>query len=1359
MSNFVIKHIDGTETDLISNTEARAIKSAVQNAELMGGDIVTIVVLSANLFGVNIGDRMQFFGRTYQINTLPTIKKTGAEKYEYTLIFEGPQYQLINAAFLLPEETALDSYTGTVADFMRILSDNIARLYPDEWNAPEIDIENADETKTLSYNDQNCLQVLQNLCGEFKVEFRIRHDNNGKNTIVIKSKVGEIFAQPFKFGAGGGVYELTRDKQTETDLITRLYVYGDSKNLPAGYGYDRLCLPYVGTGNKKNASFVEDEEAAEIYGIHEGVKEFGDIFPEYEGTVSEKADELTFTDVNFPFDLGEKDEKGNTKYLIKGKNAKITFQTGNLAGYQFEIDRNKYEYKAGEGLKVVLIRYTDNVGQTLPMPEGEAGAAAYQFKNGDKYIISEIYLPDAFVKDAEQRLKEKALATLAETKRPAVTYSLNIDQQWLEKLAGTSVEVRTLFDVGDTLTIDDNTTGATGLRITAFERDILKPYKYTFTLGEKVSASAIQRIVNNITGTQTVIKNNKLDDPGRFARNWQTTQDILNAIFDTEGNYYTERIKPLSIETTMLAVGARSQQFILSGVSMMPNYGGDVNTLFVTNGTLVHYTINGDDTPRTWYLSNLNVSGLLNKQYFIYARCERDGQNGFIELSSDAKTVESDPANYYFLIGTISAPIVAAGGSARQIVQSYGLTRINGRFLNTGRIQSADGTCYFDLDRNEIFGNIKFLGANGETTAAEVESKTAAVNSLVNTTIVPTLESMQNQIDGKIDQWFYNYNPTLTNEPANAWTTETERIKHSGDLFYNIDSGKVWRFVKEGDEYKWVILEDNEAAAALAIANDALMAAQGARQIFTEEPEPPYKVNDLYIKPSGEILQCKKSRETGIFYLSDWEEFADFGNKEVLNEYIKTTNATIKDMQASLDGKIETWYQGNDPSVNWIDYLTCESHIGDLWIKGTGSAKMIYRYMKNPAGGYKWELISDGVLIEDAADEAAEALDKVESKCTTFVIEPYPPYNIGDLWLTGGAEDGELLRCIYPRDENEEYDRNDWAEAVYYDNTEVTIENGLITAGSLQIVGTNTQSVVAGITGADSGDNNTAADDIRIWAGTEKAARDKAPFRVRQDGKLYATDAEIEGNIKANSGQIAGFEIANDHIGKERKPDTKTEYDADGLSIYANFIKFTNYTNRRCAIIGTTIKTDDETDGPVAGYFEATGLPTQTETKNIAGYFKAAGNRQNIAIQAVGDVVIDGNLFASKMAVIDLSAAISKAKALNHISIYQTNVLKTTFVSPSAYSYLGLPTLDELRTALNITDNNKVFAVQLTYIARQYSPTNIVSAGAKIIRYGAYAAKQPVIYPGNKTEIDIAIGEAAVLQYVYDGESFYVIKM
>lgn len=94
---------------------------------------------------------------------------------------------------------------------------------------------------------------------------------------------------------------------------------------------------------------------------------------------------------------------------------------------------------------------------------------------------------------------------------------------------------------------------------------------------------------------------------------------------------------------------------------------------------------------------------------------------------------------------------------------------------------------------------------------------------------------------------------------------------------------------------------------------------------------------------------------------------------------------------------------------------------------------------------------------------------------------------------------------------------------------------GNVVATGTMIVG-NTLGTQAGITGV-----GNATNEVRLFAGSEFAGRYAAPFRVLQDGTVYATKANISGevnatrgsftgSINATSGKIGGFNLTNNKI-------------------------------------------------------------------------------------------------------------------------------------------------------------------------------------------------------------------------------------
>ena len=698
MEQIIVRHPDGTTALLTSRARKSGVTKAEQSITLLGADTVAITVKSATPLTFHLGDQIDVYGKTYTLNQLPGIKKTGNRNFEYTLTFEGVQYELIDVQFLLPDDTVLDSFTGDLEDFLGILIGNLTRVYPGKWVLGVYPANT--EYKTLTYTEKNCLEVLQDLCEQYSTEFEITQAN-GVRTLNIKT-AGVNFPYTFRYGRTGGLYELTRQNINSKNVVTRLYVYGGSSNLGDKYRYTRLCLP----GKAKNASYIEDAAAIAAYGLKENTKIFDDIRPERYGEVTAAGSAYyAFKDATMNFDLNEKDSAGNTKWLIDGATAKVKFTTGNLAGYEFDI--HKYDHATKE---IQVVPFTDENGMKFPSET----SAAFQFGVGDKYFFTDINLPDTYKTDAENKLLAEGNKAITEYSQPQVQYGLSIDENFIRQFAG-ELTVVNLFAVGDYIPVEDEDIGVNkSVRITAFTRDLLREYKYNITLGDSVTKTTITRVIEDLQKIDNVIEINDLADPSKARRNWKASQEVLANVFDPEGHYYSEKIKPLSIETTMLATGARSQQFVLQNTRFEPNYEGNPNTVKVVGGTLVHYTI--AETVKSWQLNTATFSNLVSGTvYYIYARCQKTGTAGNIVFDTVQRAVDGDPTYYYFLIGSISSVITDTDGNrpARLIALTYGATTINGRFLATGRIQSGDGQTYFDLDAGEIGGNIKFRASDG----------------------------------------------------------------------------------------------------------------------------------------------------------------------------------------------------------------------------------------------------------------------------------------------------------------------------------------------------------------------------------------------------------------------------------------------------------------------------------------------------------------------------------------------------------------------------------------------------------------------------------------------------------------------
>ena len=765
---FIIHRASGGNINLI-NKSPNALSTVTQGSQkitLLAEDVVTLTVESAVKIPFEIGDSIDIFGRVYRMNRLPRMQKNGNRLFTYEIEMEGIQYDLMRASYDLTIDTTsnqlqdvqADLLTGNLRRFADVLISNANRVFPGKWAVGECP---ATGDKTLAFGESdNCLAVLQRLCQEFDTEFEIEQ-SGGVNTVNLK-KVGQIFPHTFRYGKGNGLYSLERQNVSSANIITRLKVYGSTRNITARYRAQRLCLP----GKKKGESFLEKGNAVNRFGVWEATKYFEDIYPKQKGRVTavDAASELVFTDSAMAFDLSEKvtskgadgKEETKTTYLLPGTSAKVHFNTGNLSGYEFEVAKYDHTTKT-----FTLKAFKDDRGETFPSKT----SAAFRIGVGDEYSLLDIAPPQAVVDAAEKELEEAGSKYYDQNSQPKVQYGLTVAEEFLRSLSGVG-STSDVFAVGDYIPVEDEALEVKkSVRIQSFTRNLLRPYDYQLTLSDTVTTSIINRIISDQIETDKIIRINNIKDPATARANWRRSREVMAAVFDPEGNYYTEKIRPQSIDTIALSVGAKSMQFGLTNTVFEPNYQGNVNAIRVQGGVLTHYTIDASKA-RSWTLADGTFTlADASKPYYVYAKCQRAGAGGVILFTLEQIPVEQDPAYYHFWIGVVNS--VDPDIKARTLALMYGFTFISGRYISTGRIQSADGATYFDLDEGVISGNISIMaGSTGYENLADKP----------NLTVYKTKAEFNvfaNQISGQVSQINTKLGATESDlDSLNAWTRQ-----------------------------------------------------------------------------------------------------------------------------------------------------------------------------------------------------------------------------------------------------------------------------------------------------------------------------------------------------------------------------------------------------------------------------------------------------------------------------------------------------------------------------------------------------------------------------------------------------------
>lgn len=269
------------------------------------------------------------------------------------------------------------------------------------------------------------------------------------------------------------------------------------------------------------------------------------------------------------------------------------------------------------------------------------------------------------------------------------------------------------------------------------------------------------------------------------------------------------------------------------------------------------------------------------------------------------------------------------------IVRILNAVGVNADWINAGAITvtDTDGSILFsvDMDTKSVYldGSVQIGGGKSlnQTFANYLqESKDYSDGKLSDyaETVTGSLGELQDQIDGQIETFYYDYEPTLQNKPASDWTSATERKKHIGDLFFNKTTGYAYRFMQDGATWGWTLVQDTDITKAMKAAEDAQDTADHKRRVFVTKPQPPYDIGDLWSQSEdegGDILTCTVSRAKGASYVqSDWQKLNKYTDDTKAEEALEAASLA-RNMTMQLDND----YQGIpvDSDGNYTEFPEC----------------------------------------------------------------------------------------------------------------------------------------------------------------------------------------------------------------------------------------------------------------------------------------------------------------------------------------------------------------------------------------------------------------------------------------------------
>ena len=695
------------------------INDATFNRAMLSDDSVNLKVNSSSVLDIKVNDYFTLFGENYRINQLPTFTKNSNSSYEYQIVAQGLMYDLLRCKFFNADgegfKTTLDfPLIGNLELFLTVIANNMKR-FSDKWEFKSYPFQKG-ETKTLTFGSDTCLSALQKICQEFKTDFWVKSEN-GK-FVIHTGDFGKTIPVTFEYGKGNGLYALSRSNVNEEGVINRMYVEGSSENLPNNYRNfsDRLKF--------SDAGYLQDANLIAEMGLKEGELKLDDIYPSRTGKVTSLgATKFKFIDDTMDFDLNEKEADGiTTKYLKPDTTAKIHFNTGNLAGYEFEIKKGGYKQATKE---FEIIPITTTSGQKIP----DLTSEAFQFGVGDEYVLIDIYAPEIYITNAENKLLAKATEQFALKKQVKVSYDLIVDPEYIKNL-------QTKINVGDYVRVKDAKLGVDKvIRVNSIAQNFIKGGEwrendYKISIADSYEISYASQMILDIREIKNV---NNITNQGEINYSligMKNTRELQSMVFDTDGYFDPVNIKPHSIETNMLTVGSQSQQLSCSVVFRV-NADGLKNKIVSEAGKLFSQTFN-----KTWDIPALIFNVPDDVARYVYAKCSKTGSAGEIFYTQSQIKFDENPNDYYFLVGVLHSVVEGM----RVLSITIGTTTINGGLVRTGIISSLDGQTTFNLNTGEFKG--KFTFANGTNVQNAVENAQNAADS--------SLEAVNNiQIGGR----------------------------------------------------------------------------------------------------------------------------------------------------------------------------------------------------------------------------------------------------------------------------------------------------------------------------------------------------------------------------------------------------------------------------------------------------------------------------------------------------------------------------------------------------------------------------------------------------------------------------------
>lgn len=718
--------------------------NSYRNRAIKGDHNLTLYYSLAEHVEIPVGSYCEFEGERYALMRPEQFKMKHSRLYDYTVTFESDQGKAKIWKFRNPVDGRLKfPLTAKPKEHLQMFVDNMNR-HDSGWTVGDCldDVE-----KLISYDHDYCWDALNKQASEFKTEFEIV----GKCVSLHKVEYNKSDPLPLSYGRGNGFKPGVGRSNSGDNVPTEiLFVQGGDRNIDRSkYPEDEvlrassngcLLLP-VGQSIGYDGEHFEDETGYNAaVARHYKVDDLGlsirnidripttsaedsldrsDDYPKRVGTISQvvevdKAKNLyDFIDSSIPAELNYED------YLIGEEQMTVVFQSGELAGREFDV---KYYHepktingknKAGRRFEIVPQEID---GVMMP-------GAPFMPKTGDTYAVFNVMLPSSYIRNDADRsgaswdMFRAAVKHLFDNEEMKFSFAGELDGLWAKKEWN---RICGKIRLGGFIRFSSEQFEKTGVlvRIISIKDYINRPHSPKIELSNETVSGSVSTTLRQLE-SETVVNDENHRNAIQFTkRRFRDAKETIEMLEEALSDNFTNRINPIAVETMSLLVGDERLQFRFvaqpgstTAVSHNIVWNAASKQLHASAGTIQHLTL-GIDSIRPshkpdeflyWQIADFTSPRLMDGsvRYYLYIRAPRQytgiAGNAVFRLETAAHKIE-EGAYYWLLVGILNTEY----DGTRSFATLYGFTEILPGRITTKRIVSENGDSFIDLFLNQM---------------------------------------------------------------------------------------------------------------------------------------------------------------------------------------------------------------------------------------------------------------------------------------------------------------------------------------------------------------------------------------------------------------------------------------------------------------------------------------------------------------------------------------------------------------------------------------------------------------------------------------------------------------------------------